>query len=43
MTAAECREKADKATSTFERANWLRLAEQWLLLAEEAERHPARF
>ena len=42
-TAAECRELADKAMSPTDRAHWLKLAEQWLVMADEAEEHPDAF
>jgi len=42
-TAAECRELADKAKSPIDKAHWLELADQWLRMAHEAERHPDAF
>ena len=42
MDAEECRELAEKATSPLDKDAWMRLAEDWLKLAQEAERG-ARF
>ena len=40
--AKECRRLAERATSPIDKEAWLRLAEDWFKLAEEAEkRRPA--
>jgi hypothetical protein len=36
--AEECRDLAEKAMSPLDKEAWLRLAEDWLKLAREAER-----
>ena len=36
--AEECRELAEKAMSPLDQEAWVRLAEDWLKLAQEAER-----
>jgi hypothetical protein len=36
--AEECRELAEKAMSPLDKEAWVRLAEDWLKLAQEAER-----
>ena len=36
--AAECRQQARLATTPLDRQHWLRLAENWLKLAEAVER-----
>jgi hypothetical protein len=36
--AKECRQRAERATSPIDKQAWLRLAEDWIKLAEEAER-----
>jgi hypothetical protein len=35
--AEECREQAIKAISPLDKEAWLRLAEEWLMLASSAE------
>jgi hypothetical protein len=35
--AEECREQATKAISPLDKEAWLRLAEEWLMLASSAE------
>ena len=42
-TAADCREEADTAASPAHKVQWLKLAEHWLRMADEAERYPERF
>jgi hypothetical protein len=40
--AKECRRLAERANSPIDKEAWLRLAEDWIKLAEEAEkRRPA--
>ena len=36
--ARECRQLAERATNSIDKQAWLRLAEDWIKLAEEAER-----
>jgi hypothetical protein len=36
--AEECRRQADIATSELEKATWLKMANEWLRLAEPAEK-----
>jgi hypothetical protein len=36
--AEECRQQAAKAVSPIEKQQWLRLSEEWLKLAQAAER-----
>jgi len=38
--AADCREMAAKAHDPKNKEAWLRLAGDWLVMAEEAERQP---
>jgi hypothetical protein len=35
--AKECRQLAERATNPIDKQAWLRLAEDWIKLAEEAE------
>jgi hypothetical protein len=35
--AEECRQQAVKAVGSLEKAQWLRLSEEWLKLAQSAE------
>jgi hypothetical protein len=40
--AKECRQRAERATSPIDKEAWLRLAEDWIKLAEKTEkRRPA--
>jgi hypothetical protein len=34
----ECREQAERAINPLDKEGWLRLAEEWLKMAAEAER-----
>jgi hypothetical protein len=36
--AKECRQLAERATSAIDKEAWLRLAENWIKLVEEAEK-----
>jgi hypothetical protein len=36
--AEECRQEADKTVNPIERQRWLEMREQWVRLAETAER-----
>jgi hypothetical protein len=39
--ADECREQAERAMSPLDKERWLRLAGNWITMAQEAEnRHP---
>ena len=41
--AEECRALAEKATSPQDRDEWLRLAAEWIKLAQEAESRGGRW
>jgi hypothetical protein len=36
--AAECQQQAARSTTGLHRDNWLKIADEWITLAEEAER-----
>jgi hypothetical protein len=40
--AEECRQMAARAISPIDKASWLRLAEDWLRLAQTADKSAAR-
>jgi hypothetical protein len=37
LSAEQCRRRADAAVNTVSKASWLRFAEEWMKLADEAE------
>ena len=40
-TAAECRQKAEKALGPTEKALWLQLSAEWLRMAEDETHRPS--
>jgi hypothetical protein len=43
MFSEECIQQASKSGNPEDKANWLKLAEEWTRLAREAERRPEAF
>jgi hypothetical protein len=40
--AEECRQQAERAISLLDKDSWLRVAGEWIKLAQDAERRRAR-